>query len=54
MCIRDRLEAALEHCMDLKYHIINLSLSLLEEVGSVNLKLICDALQKKGKIIGET
>ena len=45
------LEAALEHCMDLKYHIINLSLSLLEEVGSVNLKLICDALQKKGKII---
>ena len=45
------LEAALEHCMDLKYHIINLSLSLLEEVGSINLKLICDALQKKGKII---
>lgn len=24
------LEAALEHCMDLKYHIINLSLSLIQ------------------------
>ena len=45
------LEAALEHCMDLKYHIINLSLSLLEDAESVNLKPICDALQKKGKII---
>lgn len=37
--------------MDLKYHIINLSLSLLEDAESVNLKPICDALQKKGKII---
>ena len=26
------LEAALEHCMDLKYHIINLSLSLLTDM----------------------
>lgn len=45
------LEAALEHCMDLQYHFINLSLSLLDEVGSVNLKSICNALQKSEKII---
>lgn len=37
--------------MDLKYHIINLSLSLLEEVGSGNLKSICNALRKSGKIL---
>ena len=45
-------EAALDHCLGLEYHIINLSLSMTDG-GGMDYKLndLCDKLRKQGKII---
>lgn len=44
------LRKALEYCLSIDCHIINLSLSLLDE-GNSDIKNICDKLQKQGKAV---
>lgn len=45
------LETALEYCMNLEYHLINLSLAMLDENENSKFSYLCNRLRDKGKIL---
>lgn len=45
------LETALEHCINLDYHLINLSLAMLDHNVNSKFSKLCDKLRIKGKIL---
>jgi hypothetical protein len=45
------LETALEYCLNLEYHLINLSLAMLDDNVNSKFSKLCDKLRIKGKIL---
>ena len=45
------LEMALEYCLSLEYHVINLSLAMLDNKVNDRFSKLCDKLRQKGKIV---